>query len=67
MPESSFNITTCETMSEFDELENKIQNRKQFNLLVKKTLINPLNVLLISNIECAQGIVNHRMMSIMKR
>ena len=47
-------------MSEFDELESKIQNREQFNLLVSKTLITPLILLLISNIECAQEIVNHR-------
>ena len=47
-------------MSEFDELESKIQNREQFNLLVSKTLITPLILLLISNIECAQEVVNHR-------
>ena len=48
-------------MSEFDELESKIQNREQFNLLVSKTLTNPpLILLLISNVECAQEVVNHR-------
>ena len=56
----SFIITTCETMSEFDELESKIQNREQFNLLVSKALITPLILLLISNIECALEMVNHR-------
>ena len=28
-------------MSEFDELESKIKNNEQFNLLVSKTLITP--------------------------
>ena len=56
----SLNISTCETMSVSDELESKIQNREQFNLLVSKTLITPLILLLISNIECAQEVVNHR-------
>ena len=50
-------------MSEFDELESKIQNREQFNLLVSKALINPLIVLLISNIGCAQEVVNHPVIS----
>ena len=47
-------------MSEFVELESKIQNREQFNLLVSKTLTTPLILLLISNIECAHEVVNHR-------
>ena len=47
-------------MSEFDELESKIQNREQFNLLVSKTLITPLILLLTSNIEYAQETLNHR-------
>ena len=51
-------------MSEFDELESKIQNREQFNLLVSKALINPLIVLLISNIGgCVQEVVNHPVIS----
>ena len=62
-PESSLNIATCETMSEFDELESKIQSREQFSLLVSKTLRTPLIVFLISNVECAQGFVNQPVIS----
>ena len=47
-------------MSEFDKLESKIQITEQFNLLGSKALITPLIVLLISNIKCAQEVVNHR-------
>ena len=50
-------------MSEFDELESKIKNKKQANLLVSKTLIVPLIVLLISNTECAHEVVNHPVIS----
>ena len=50
-------------MSESDELESKIKNKKQFHLLVSKTLITPLTVLLISNTECAHEVVNHPVIS----
>ena len=50
-------------MSEFDELESKIQSREQFSLLVSKTLRTPLIVFLISNVECAQGFVNQPVIS----
>ena len=50
-------------MSGFDELESRIQNREQFNLLVSQTLRNSLIVLLISNEERAQGFVNQPVIS----
>ena len=50
-------------MSEFYKLESKFKNREQFNLFVSKTLITPLIVHLISNIEYAHEVVNHPVIS----